>query len=445
MKEKILDNLTLKLLAIIFAITAWMIIVNSYDPYTSVTYSGIVVTLENEDALSDKGYTYSVLDGSRISVTLSGPNSKITTLSAANVEATADLATLQDDSDYVDIKVRVVKNGAAVDDVTATPNQTSLRLNVENRSTDTFDVSLMTVGDAGANYAVLNGAITPDTVTVSGSTSDVESIAFVRAVYDISGVTSDIDAMVPIVLYDSSGNTIDTSNFSLSADEVHYTADVSQSKEIPISVSTSGKPAAGYTVASVTPDVSTITISGDADKIGSIDSLVIPSSALSVEGLSDSTTFRLWISDYLPDGVSVTSDDMVSVRVEIQAEKTGTISLSPSDITVKNLADGLSASIESDTLSVDVEGSASAISSLKASDLNASASANGLTEGSDQYVFLNFSPPTGVTVTGQYRVNMHVVKAEDGSADTSQTTSATSSSAAQETTEASGTTASEQS
>ncbi|MCH3987104.1 MAG: CdaR family protein [Lachnospiraceae bacterium] len=409
MKEKILNNITLKLLAVIFSIVIWILIVNSYDPYSSVTFSGISVTLENGDVLTDMGYTYSVLDGSRISVTLSGPSSKVTALNSSNVIATADLSTLRDNSDYVDITVRVVRNGRAVEDITATPSQTSVRLGIENRSTQTFDIQLTTVGEPESDYAILNGSITPSTVTISGASTDVENIALVSAVYDVSGLNHDIDDTAAIMLYDSSGNTISTDNLSLSTRQVHYTADVSLSKEVPLILTTSGKPAAGYKVNQISPDSDTITISGDSEVISSISEIAIPSDALNVEGLSDSTTFRLWLEDYLPDNISLVSDSMVSVRVEIEPEATGTVTLPSSAVTAVNVPDGLSAQVSGRDLTVQVEGSQSVISSLTAEGLSATVNAAGLSAGT-QSVTVDFSPPSGAAVTGEYQMTLTLTR-----------------------------------
>lgn len=409
MKEKILNNLTLKLLAVIFSIVIWILIVNSYDPYTSVTFSGISVTLENDDVLTEKGYSYSVLDGSRISVTLSGPSSKVTSLNSSNVTATADLSTLRDNSDYVDITVRVMKNGRAVEDVTATPSQTSVRLNIENRSSQTFDIQLTTVGDPESGYAILNSSITPSSVTISGSSSDVGNIALVAAVYDVSGLNHDIDDTASIVLYDSSGNTVGTDNLSLSTREVRYTADVSLSKEVPLILTTSGKPAAGYKVSQVTPDSDRITISGDSEVISQISEIAIPSEALNVEGLSDSTTFRLWIEDYLPSDISLVSDSMISVRVEIGPEASGTITVPASAVKVTGVSDGLSAQVSGKDLTVQVEGSQNGITTLTAEGLGAAVSAAGLSEGT-QTAAVTFSPPSGVTVTGEYRMTLTITR-----------------------------------
>ena len=103
MKEKLLNNLSLKILSAVCAIIIWIIIVNVYDPSTSVTVSGVEVQLVNTESLTEKEYAYEVVDGSKISVYISGPRSIVTDIKAKDIVATADLSNVTVFSDYVDI------------------------------------------------------------------------------------------------------------------------------------------------------------------------------------------------------------------------------------------------------------------------------------------------------------------------------------------------------
>ena len=110
MKEKIFRNFSLKILSALCAIVLWTIIVNIYDPTMGVTISTVPVQLINTESLTDKGYTYEITDGSKISVYVSGPKSVITDIKAADIVATADLSRITAFADYADIDVKVVKD-----------------------------------------------------------------------------------------------------------------------------------------------------------------------------------------------------------------------------------------------------------------------------------------------------------------------------------------------
>ena len=52
----------------------------------------ITVQLINTQSLTDKDYSYEVVDGGKISVTVSGPKSVVTDLKTSDISATADLS-----------------------------------------------------------------------------------------------------------------------------------------------------------------------------------------------------------------------------------------------------------------------------------------------------------------------------------------------------------------
>ena len=77
MKEKMFKNLSLKILSAIFAVVLWTVIVNVYDPTTSYTFSNVSVQLINTESLTDKNYSYEIVEGGKISVYVSGPKQVI--------------------------------------------------------------------------------------------------------------------------------------------------------------------------------------------------------------------------------------------------------------------------------------------------------------------------------------------------------------------------------
>ena len=200
MKEKIFNNLSLKILSVLCAIILWGIIVNIYDPTTSVTISNVNVQLINTESLTDKDFTYEVLDGSKIAVYLSGPKSIITDIKASDIVATADLSKITAFADYVDIDVKVVKDGRTINNIEIAPRTTAVKLDIENRMTKEFTVYAETTGTVASGYVLAGTNILPETIRITGAASLVEQIAQVKAVCDISGLSADTSVMLPLVL-----------------------------------------------------------------------------------------------------------------------------------------------------------------------------------------------------------------------------------------------------
>ncbi len=92
MKKKLTANLGLKILAVLFSVVIWFIVININDPVDKVVFRKIPVEILNEDAVTSQGKVYEILDGTNvIDVTVWAKRSVLDTLSADNIIATADM------------------------------------------------------------------------------------------------------------------------------------------------------------------------------------------------------------------------------------------------------------------------------------------------------------------------------------------------------------------
>lgn len=208
MKEKIFKNFSLKLLSAVFAVVLWTVIVNIYDPNTSYTFSNITVQLINTQSLTDKDYSYEVVDGGKISVTVSGPKSVVTDLKTSDISATADLSKVTAFTDYVDIQVQVIKDGQVLNNVEAVPRTSALKLSIENRDTKTLSLDVNTTGSTASGYTVASTSSSPTYIKVTGPTSLLESVATLSVNVDVSGAKEDISTSADVKMLDEDGNEI---------------------------------------------------------------------------------------------------------------------------------------------------------------------------------------------------------------------------------------------
>lgn len=467
MKEKIFKNFSLKIVSIIGAILLWGIIVNIYDPNTGVTISNVTVELINTESLTDKGYTYEVVDGSKISVYVSGPKSIIADIKASDIVATADLSNISVFADYVDIDVKIEKDGKLLQDVEVTPKTTAVKLNIENRVTQSFDVKVEMTGTGAAGYVVINDTISPTSIKVTGPSSAVQKIAQVKAVYDISDATSDISDTATVVLYDSEGNVINDPQLELSKQEVRFSASVGYSKTVSIVYQTSGTPAQGYELKGIEAEENTATIYGNSRQVDLVSEIEIPASVLNIDNLYSDKDYKIWLSDYLPDGITVASANYVNVRLIIEKKNdnessnatnnssnngnsnnnessnsnnnsnsnvTSQITLTSQDITINGIAEGSSSSIVLNTpVVVSISGEYSKVNSITPAQLGASIDVTGLSNGTHQ-IEVKFNLPQGITVSSNYTVTVNINENETTS--TTPSTEQTTTSAPVQTTQA---------
>lgn len=419
MKEKIFKNFSLKILSIVFAVVIWTVIVNIYDPNTTYTFSNIPVQLINTESLTNENYTYEIVDGEKISVQVSGPKSVVTDLKTSDIVATADLSQISAFADYVDIDVRVVKNGQLLSDIEATPKTSAVRLNIENRDTKDFNIEVQLTGNAADGYTVLNTSCSPASVKITGSESAVAQINSVKATVDISNAVSSTTQQSQLYLYDAQGNEIASDGLQMSAQYADVTVDIGGVKEIPITVHHSGEVAAGYIFDGLELNYNTVAVTGKAEALPGLEKVEIPAEDVDVSGLAANKIFRFNLSDYLPNGVTIVSEGQLEVTAKVMPELSRTISLNAAAIKMTGLGAGYKAAISESAVNIVFMGSREDLNAININNVSASVNLAGLTEGRHT-VRLTVSNPQGCTVSGVYNVTVVIAEAESQKPTTTQ-------------------------
>ena len=406
MKEKLLNNLSLKILSAVCAIIIWIIIVNVYDPSTSVTVSGVEVQLVNTESLTEKEYAYDVVDGSKISVYISGPRSIVTDIKAKDIVATADLSNVTVFSDYVDIDVKVVKDGVSASSIEIAPKTTAIRLKIENRVTKTFNIDTELVGTPADGYVIGGQQISPSSVKVTGTSSVVDSISSVKVSYDVSGATMNISDAAPIKLYDSQGTEIVDDRIELSKTAVDIKVNVLMTKTVPVTYKTKGTPADGYGVSGIDQAVTEAVIAGTEDALRDVNSIDVPDSAIDVSGLNADKIFHVRLSSYLPGNITVMSEGVVNVTVRIYPVSEREISVPVTGIVLSNLPQGYNISFGDVTaVNITVTREQSVLTALTVTGIIPTIDLSGIKEG-DNTLRLKVTLPANCTLKQNYTVNV---------------------------------------
>ena len=403
MKEKIFNNLSLKIVSAVFAVILWTVIVNIYDPNTSYTFSNITVQLVNTQSLTEKNYTFEVVDGGKISVTVSGPKSVVTDLKTSDIAATADLSKVTAFTDYVDIQVQVVKDGQVLNNVEAVPRTSALKLSIENRDTNTYAVNVNTTGTPANGYAVASTTTSPTYIKVTGPTSLVEGVASVGV--NVSGAKGTVNTQSDINMYDSDGNIITNEELEMSSETADVIVEMARTKTVPVVVKTSGTPSQDCVVTGTSLSQTSVVISGQQEALSKIDNITIPSSAVSVDGLSEDKTYTFKLTDYVPSGVKIVSDSRLQVTVKISKASTKTVHISSDAIKIENVSSGYNAVIEGTGIDVIISGTGTILENISATDITCNVNAAGLSAGTHS-VDVSVSVPDGCSVSGNSSVKL---------------------------------------
>lgn len=326
MKDKLKNNLGLKIIAFVFAVFLWWTVVNIDDPInTKQFYVDVAVT--NPEVITNAGKSYQIMDDTKtITVTIKARRKVLDEIKSSYIMATADLREMQDSS--VPIRVKVLGFEGSYESATAYPQ--NIQVSVENTMKKTFPITTVTNGTPRDGYVVGSMTVSPKTVDISGPESAVSKISKVVARVDVSEMSSDTIVETELLYYDAADNRIDKTLLSSNCDKngVSVSVDIWNTKKVQLQFDTSDiKPASGYVFTGIEVEPQTIRVAGTTEQLNTLTQLDIRAEELKKRDVSANEEVIVDITQYLPEGIIMADSDESSVVVRILVEKAGTKSV----------------------------------------------------------------------------------------------------------------------
>ncbi|GIV65660.1 MAG: CdaR family protein [Chloroflexota bacterium] len=364
--------------AFILALAVWISAVSSSDPLDERTYPN---PLPIEIVGQDPGLVITSPIPSSVTVVLSAPQSiwnQLTT-ETGSVRAFLDLSGLEAGSHTIPVKVQI--SARPVRKIAQSPQ--TITITLERLASKEFPIRVMTRGSPAVGYTADTPTLSQTSVTVSGPESQVNRVAEVQAILDISQATETINRTVNLIAVDANDNPIN--GLSLLPDRVTVRQNISQRfgyRNVVVKVVVLGQVASGYRLTNISVFPPAVTVfSADPQIVSDLPGF-IETEPLNINGLKDDLDISLSLN--LPAGVSVVGDQTdVLVRVGVAAiESSLTLPNIPVEIT--GLQPGLSATISPETITVIISGPVALLDRLRATDVRAVVDLSTLSEGTYQ-------------------------------------------------------------
>ncbi len=375
LKQMIFNNIPLKILAVIIAIVAWIVIVNVSDPSQRVTISGISVSLLNENTLIDKGYIYQIESGSSVSIVVKGPQTVVENLKASDFYAYADLSERTPESDTAKIYVNCI-NEEVADIIDIVSQKTEyIQLAIDNKVDKDLPIDINISGTPASGYVVGNYGSSPTTIKVSGAEATIKKIAYASITYDVESMTADVVDTVKPVFYDKEGKIVKSDKLELSRSDVQIQIEILPIKWIKVNYVVTGTPADGYAMTGYNSNVSSICVAGKKADLNNITSIDIPSGVVDITGAMTNKAINVNIATYLPQGYSIVSSTTnMTVEVEIKKVSDVIINIPVEDIRITGMGYDylyeITTGTDSNILEVGVKGLEEVVNSLTVDKLN---------------------------------------------------------------------------
>lgn len=368
MRNRLLNNLGLKLVSVLIAVVLWFVVAMVYNPKDSVSFSNIQVNLINTDLLEKGNKVYEVLDDSDVvRVTVEAPRNVINQLRASDIVATADVSKLTE-VNTIAINYEVLNEDVEILNVTG--NHDVVQLNVEERAKKWINVQCNVVGEVAEGYMVASTTSDQTRIEVIGPKSAVERISYAGLEIDVSGATANLSANVDIQLYDADKNLLDLSHIEKNADNMRVEVQVLATKEVPVELRYSGIPAEGYlATGAVKVEPETVLLAGTVYTLSNVTKIVIPETDFDITDAEGDVINEINIKKYLPDNVILADGSFngrVTASVYIEPRVERTITVPGNNITVTNLPEGFAYEMEeNETCRVRISGLDALVSAVE--------------------------------------------------------------------------------
>lgn len=396
--EKYSKVVSLVLAILLYAIVNYNALSTSFQSslrYSKTLSDVTVLAKYNSDTFEISGLP------EKVDVILTGDAANVT--SAANAENGTVICDL-DGLTEGEHEIKLTTEGYG-NNVNVVVNPTNVNVVMKKKTTRQFDISYDFINQDKMEQIYSAG--TPEfeytKINVRASKDTLDSIAFVKALIDVSGQSADFEQDAVLVAYDSSGKPV---NADIVPNTVHVKVPVtSPNKSVNIQVQVSGEVPDGKAIDSITMDQQTVTIYGSETTLANIDQVVVTLDAGTLT--KDSTVLRPIV---LPAGVTSATNTQVTMNITLADAEEKTIDDIPINVINNNKHYKASQPDNKTTTSVTVKGTKNNIDKLAADDINVYIDMKDVQPGLQKFALQIEQPKDGFVVytlnESEYELNV---------------------------------------
>lgn len=425
MKNKYTGNLGLKLASVLGAVLLWLVVTSIDNPVKSQNYYNVPVKLLNTALITDSGQVYEVLEDTDVipRVTIRAPHSVLSSISADNIIATADVSKLSSlDTITINLTTDVYNNEIS----SITGSIDTLKLNIENKRVKALSLKANVTGETTQGYIVGEVATDQNLVRVTGPESVINQIARASVDVDVTGFTNDINTNMEIKLYDAEGHIISHPNLTQNIKNVGVKVSIWQTAEIPVVFDYTGYAAPGYAATGqIEATTAVVTVAGKSSALKNLTAIEIPAEAIDITEATEDFVTEVDIRGYLPDNVFLADSGQAKIGVTVAVEKkvSKKLEIREEKVSIANLPQGYDASISGldETFVIELIGLSQDLATIQADhvtgkvDILEWTESQGMDEPVEGFytVEVDFGLPHDVDIADPVMVVLHISKMEE--------------------------------
>lgn len=402
------------LISLLGSIFLWAYVVTNVSVNVTETFEKIPVTFVGEESLHDRSLTITSGRDATVTLRITGKRSVITTLDTSNITISVDVSKIQGADSFTRSYSISYPNSIQTSQLTEeSRNPSSISFTVEELVTKEIPVKTVWNGSLAEGYMLESCQPTVNTLSVTGTASQVEPLAQALVIVEEQDVNAGSTKNMNFVIVDSEGNEADVSGLGLEIDSVGVTTKVLFTKQVPLALAL--KAGGGATEANVMWEIDPpfVTVAGEEATLKDLNKIVLETINLAV--VSDNMSLNRPI--LLPDGVRCESGE-ISADIIITLVGLSKKNIPVSEIDFVNVPAGYVAQAVTNSMTVTVRGPASSVDQLDVgnvrvvADLSDNAGSSGNFTCNDVRVFVD-NAANDCGVLGEYSVSYKLLTEEE--------------------------------
>lgn len=348
-----------------------------------------------------------------VDLTLEGARRLVTALDRSNVRVVANLSevstagmqTVSYSIAYSDGKF----SGGSVKEVERSISRATV--NISELSKKTLDIHCDLVGNVADGYSAGQVQLSQDTVEIRGQTADIVPASYAKVVLNIgTDAVKSVKEMLTLQFYDENDRLLNSNGIFAAETRVMATLPVYVTKEVKLGMGFKEHPGARTENLDFALSPSSIMVSGEADKLWNVDTIVVGEFDLLDLLGNDSVTHAYSI--LIPDGCQNLSG-VTRATLEVKFKDMKIARVPTSTFQYENMPINKKVTVLSEDLTVRIFGKAADVDAVTGENISVIANLSDYSGASGTYtvpVAIDVVADGDIGVSGTYEIKINIAE-----------------------------------
>ena len=244
-------------------------------------------------------------------------------------------------------------------------NPSTITINVAELYHKTVDVRCEITGNVAEGYSAGELQVSPTEIEVRGDQADVDAVSYAKVTLDLGeDATSTVTGDLPVQFYDENDQLLEDTSLQTTEETIQVTLPVYVTKELRLTMDF--QESAGARASNVTYEIepSTILVSGPAEVLNSMDSIVLDTFDLASLGSTTNYSYAIPIPEGCENLSGVTR---ATLRISFRDMQRTTVTAT--NFILQNTPDGRDVNLLTEQLAVSIFGTSGNVEAITGDDI----------------------------------------------------------------------------